>query len=154
MSVDASTTPDAARADAAADARVPHDAGTPDSRVRDALAEGAVDAGSLDAPLRDAPLPDAGMHSCPTHYPPGACSDFARVECQLWGQEVGAGYTDPSAPLVCDGATGWCARASYCSSPDESTCRCGDGPECGTGEVCARRYPTSPYECLPCRADL
>ena len=152
-----STTPaDGRVVDAAAD-------GMPDSAGLDARAEasrldaaGPHDAG-YDALSPDASLSDAGMRECPAQDEP-ACDSGGQFGCYEWAYRVGAGYTDPTAQLVCflgadGGQVNACERANWCGSESAGSCQCGRGPACTMGQVCARRSVTSPYECLPCRAD-
>ncbi len=137
-----------------------------ESASREAGVDAAPDAASVrDGAAMDAPVPesgppdggvdahvsDAGMYGCPTHVEL-VCDGISRAECYDWAYQVGPGYTDQSAVLICN-LHDECVRANYCSDQtDASTCQCGDGPPCHEGQVCARRSPTSRLECLPCRA--
>lgn len=125
----------------------------PDASVDAAHASVCADAGVP----RDAGPTDGATFTCPT-FRTFQCDSFGRGDCWDWAQRVGAGLTDPSAVCVgvADGGPengAHCARGDDCTSLDESSCRCGRHPACGIGQVCARRSPCDPLECLPCRAD-
>lgn len=76
----------------------------------------------------------------------GPCDGFGRQGCQQLAREnyvIGIGYG------VCTGLV--CARADSCEGArltnDLSRCRCGTGPACMPGTVCAALAPGEPPTC-------
>ncbi len=105
--------------------------------------------------------PDAGVSREPAEasiftcfqpsLSPVVCDGNSDVECWQLARRMGAGLTDPIALCVQNGG---CVSADFCANYDDaSSCRCGRGPACGVGYVCARRSPCDPLECWPCRAN-
>jgi hypothetical protein len=102
--------------------------------------------------------PSAETSSCPgtgvsTFGSPGICNASGAEYCgELAGADV-----DPACRatwgvyafcLGGGGMPGACVRASTCGSlSDAGSCRCGDGPACLHGQLCAAPYPGAVPSC-------
>jgi len=101
------------------------------------------DAGAADIPVDQQPS------RCPAvvepRHPTNPCDNIGRIACNRWAQGlVDAGI----ASSVCVSAANPCARADRCDDRnDPSSCRCGEEPACGVGEVCVRPQEDAPPRC-------
>lgn len=92
---------------------------------------------------------DAGACTPDADYFPGQgnCDGVGRAWCQMYAQ---MNYPGGTAYGAC--ASNTCVRANLCDGPapslwDAASCRCGVGPACLPGEVCAGATPTEVPRC-------
>ncbi len=128
-----------------------NDAVITDAASDETLAPDAIDA--TDATATDAPadtLADSADNATlcdPAHEttsPLGVCDGRGMIACQMWAQ-VNGGAMAAAVCVAPPGGGPGCARATSCTSlTDPSTCRCGTGPACLSGEVCVTSVDTTP----------
>lgn len=156
---------DGSRADTSVDASIDVGADTLDSGPSDATDAAESDAGNLIDMGADTSCVDSG--SCMTDAPPRlidtCCLGHTQDVCQTWAEGRAPGMDAASTCSQWDG----CVRADTCTverhdagefdagrllCPPNTlvvTCRCGDGPPCEPGFVCARPLGDSgPRQCI------
>ena len=79
---------------------------------------------------------------------PSLCDQAGRVRCLQWA-ERGAAFL--STHFRCLEAAQTCAFADQCTGDTVDTCRCGDGPACGPGQICVSQAENVRPYCV-CRS--